>query len=131
VNIGGTTTMSAQEGSAHEGSTHEGSTQKRSSQETASTIAKRARCADPDSSYSHLFFSEDPIQVARAKAICALCTVRDLCLTTAIEREEAYGVWGGELVVDGEIKVDIPRRGRPRKVPRILVNVDEVTGIAI
>ncbi len=102
-----------------------------SAQETASIIAKWARCADPDSSYSHLFFSDDPVQVARAKAICALCTVRDLCLTTAIQREEAYGVWGGELVVDGEIKVDIPRRGRPRKVSRILVNVDEVTGIAI
>jgi len=97
----------------------------------ASLIAKRARCADPDSSYSHLFFSDDPIHVARAKAICALCTVRDLCLSTALRRAEAYGVWGGELVVDGEIKVDIPRRGRPRKVPRILVNVDEVTGIAI
>ena len=102
-----------------------------SAHETASVIAKRARCADPDSSYSHLFFSEDPIQVARAKAICALCTVRDLCLSTALAREEAYGIWGGELVVDGAIRVDIPRRGRPRKVSRILVNVDEVTGTPI
>jgi WhiB family redox-sensing transcriptional regulator len=91
-------------------------------------IAKRARCADPDSSYAHLFFSEDPINVARAKAICSTCTVRTLCLTTALERQEAYGVWGGELVVDGVIKIDIPRRGRPRKVSRILVDVDEVTG---
>lgn len=102
-----------------------------SKQDVTSVISKRARCADPDSSYSHLFFSEDPIHVARAKAICALCTVRDLCLSTALGRQEAYGVWGGELVVDGEIKADIPRRGRPRKVSRILVNVDEVTGIAI
>ena len=54
--------------------------------------------------------------------------MRDLCLSTALVREEAYGVWGGELLVDGEIKLDIPRRGRPRKVSRILVNVDEVTG---
>lgn len=120
-----------------EGTSDEGMTDQRmtargmSAYETAAVIAKRARCADPDSSYSHLFFSEDPIHVARAKAICALCVVRDLCLSTALQREEAYGVWGGELVVDGEIKVDIPRRGRPRKVSRILVNVDEVTGIAI
>ncbi len=35
---------------------------------------------------------------------------------------------GRRLVVDGEVKFDIPRRGRPRKVSRILVNVDEVTG---
>ena len=99
-----------------------------STQSAASVIARRARCADPDSSYSQLFFSEDPINVARAKAICATCTVRQLCLSTALQRQEAYGVWGGELIVDGEIKVDIPRRGRPRKVSRILVNVDEVTG---
>ena len=91
-------------------------------------IARRARCADPDSTYSHLFFSDDPINVARAKAICSVCTVRELCLGTALRRQEAYGVWGGELVVDGEVKLDIPRRGRPRKVSRILVNVDEVTG---
>lgn len=91
-------------------------------------IARRARCADPDSAYSHLFFSEDPINVARAKAICSACTVRLLCLSTALRRQEAYGVWGGELVVDGEVKLDIPRRGRPRKVSRILVDVDEVTG---
>jgi WhiB family transcriptional regulator, redox-sensing transcriptional regulator len=97
--------------------------------ESATTmIARRARCADPDSSYTDLFFSEDPINVARAKAICAMCTVRQLCLSTALRRQEAYGVWGGELVVDGEIKVDIPRRGRPRKVSRIIAKVDEVTG---
>ena len=94
----------------------------------ATVIARRARCADPDSSYSHLFFSDDPVHVARAKAMCAACIVRELCLSTAMQREEAYGVWGGELLVDGEVKLDIPRRGRPRKVSRILVNVDEVTG---
>lgn len=100
-------------------------------QSTATAIARGARCADPDSSYTFLFFSEDPVHVARAKAICARCDVRELCLTTALSREEAYGVWGGELVVDGQIKVDIPRRGRPRKVSRILVNVDEITGTPI
>lgn len=91
-------------------------------------ISRRARCADPDSSYTSLFFSEDPVHLARAKAICAMCVVSDPCLTSALHRREAYGVWGGELVVEGEIKVDIPRRGRPRKVSRILVDVDEVTG---
>lgn len=99
--------------------------------EAATAIVKRARCADPDSRYTFLFFSDDPVHIARAKAICAACNVRDLCLTTALRHHEAYGVWGGELVVDGEIKADIPRRGRPRKVSRILVNVDEVTGTPI
>jgi len=99
--------------------------------EAAAAIVRRARCADPDSRYTFLFFSEDPVHVGRAKAICASCTASDLCLTTALRRQEAYGVWGGQLVVDGEIKTDIPRRGRPRKISRIFVNVDEVTGTPI
>lgn len=30
-----------------------------------------------------------------AKAVCAECPVRDLCLTAAIERAEPVGIWGG------------------------------------
>jgi WhiB family redox-sensing transcriptional regulator len=97
----------------------------------ATVVARRARCADPDSSYLHLFFSEQTVHVARAKAMCSKCTVRDVCLSTALQRQEAYGVWGGELLVDGEIKLEIPRRGRPPKVARIVVKVDEVTGIPV
>jgi WhiB family redox-sensing transcriptional regulator len=100
-------------------------------QDAASGIAARARCFDPDGSNTFLFFSDDPMNLARAKAICAKCTVRQPCLTTALRREEAYGVWGGELIVDGRIKADIPRRGRPRKVARILIEVDEITGTPI
>lgn len=92
-------------------------------------IAKAARCADPRSSYAPLFFSENPLDGARAKAICARCTVRELCLSRALERSEPYGVWGGEFVLDGRI-VDVRRtRGRPPKVPMATV-VDEVTGVA-
>lgn len=94
-------------------------------------IAKSARCADPRSTYAELFFSEDPRDGARAKAICARCNVKTLCLSRAIQRAEPYGVWGGEFVVEGAI-VDVRRtRGRPpRKTPAPLV-VDEVTGLDI
>ena len=92
-------------------------------------IAKSARCADPRSTYSSLFFSENPLDGARAKAICARCAVREVCLSRALERVEPYGVWGGEFVVDGRI-VDVRRtRGRPPKIP-IVMDVDEVTGVA-
>lgn len=30
-----------------------------------------------------------------AKAICARCPVREVCLTHALTRREDYGVWGG------------------------------------
>ena len=30
-----------------------------------------------------------------AKRICAGCTVRELCLESALARHESYGIWGG------------------------------------
>ena len=63
-----------------------------------------------------LFFAERPEDVEYAKSLCADCPVRALCLAGAIEREEPWGVWGGEVFVRGVV---VPRkrpRGRPRKV---------------
>ena len=42
-----------------------------------------------------LFFSSDPDDQARAKAICSTCSERQDCLTGAIERREPAGIWGG------------------------------------
>lgn len=41
-----------------------------------------------------LFFATDDLSVAKAKAVCAECPHRQLCLDQALERNE-YGVWGG------------------------------------
>ncbi len=85
-----------------------------------------ARCADGNGTLSHLFFSDDDHELARAKAICRPCGLRDACLSGAIERIEPYGVWGGKLVIEGT-PVDVkPRRGRPRKHPLPVLVVDEV-----
>ena len=83
------------------------------------------RCADGNGALSHLFFSDDDYDLARAKAICRPCGLSETCLSGAIEREEAYGVWGGKLVLDGlpvEVKA---KRGRPRKHPLPAFVVDE------
>src|SRR6476646_8180667 len=64
---------------------------------------------------SELWFAESPADVEFAKALCQDCPVRDLCLSGALERREPWGVWGGELFLQGVV---IPRkrpRGRPRK----------------
>ena len=79
------------------------------------------------STYTPLFFSENPAEAARAKAICARCTVRGLCLARALQRGEPFGVWGGEFLVDGEVVAVRRGRGRPRKVA-LPTTVDEVTG---
>jgi WhiB family transcriptional regulator, redox-sensing transcriptional regulator len=66
---------------------------------------------DPD-----LWFSDSPAQLELAKAMCSDCPVRVECLAGAIERNEPWGVWGGEIFERGAV---VPRkrpRGRPRKV---------------
>lgn len=62
-----------------------------------------------------LWFAESPGDVELAKALCQSCPVQTLCLAGALTRREPWGVWGGELFLQGTV---IPRkrpRGRPRK----------------
>ncbi len=85
-----------------------------------------ARCNDSHGTLSHLFFSEDLYDIARAKAICAKCPVSDQCLSEALERHEPWGVWGGQLLLNGRIVANKRPRGRPPRQPRPELVVDEV-----
>jgi WhiB family transcriptional regulator, redox-sensing transcriptional regulator len=62
-----------------------------------------------------LFFAESPQDVEQAKAMCRGCRARVACLVGALERKEPWGVWGGELLMDGAIVPHKRPRGRPRK----------------
>ncbi len=65
---------------------------------------------DPD-----LWFAESPAELELAKSLCGECPVRVECLAAAIDRQEPWGVWGGEIFERGAV---VPRkrpRGRPRK----------------
>jgi WhiB family redox-sensing transcriptional regulator len=90
--------------------------QEREMDMTHSTRAERAlltlpcHVGDPD-----LWFAEDPADLERAKALCAGCPIRRECLTAALEREEPWGVWGGQIFERGEIVARKRPRGRPRK----------------
>ena len=88
--------------------------------------APQARCADGNGTLTHLFFSDEAIDVARAKAICSKCRLTESCLERALERAEPWGVWGGELIENGRVVVDKRPRGRPPKNPRPRLVVDEV-----
>lgn len=77
-----------------------------------------AACADDDGSLAHLFFSEDLVDIAAAKRICATCPVMEECLEGALARKEPLGVWGGQLFHNGRILMSKRRRGRPPKNPR-------------
>jgi WhiB family redox-sensing transcriptional regulator len=74
-----------------------------------------ARCRDGAGSMVPLFFSEQLDDIARAKAICALCPVIEPCLAGAVERREPWGVWGGQLFANGKILAFKRKRGRPPK----------------
>ena len=87
---------------------------------------RAARCGDGNGTLTHLFFSDDLLDIARAKAICRKCTQAAVCLGGALERVEPWGVWGGELLSNGEIIVNKRPRGRPPKHPRPELVVDEV-----
>lgn len=94
--------------------------------EMADLDTSYARCSDGNGTLSHLFFSDDDYELARAKSICSACGLKEACLNDAIERVEPYGVWGGKLVLDG-VPVEFKRkRGRPRKHPLPVLVVDEV-----
>jgi WhiB family redox-sensing transcriptional regulator len=75
--------------------------------ETESAIPCRA---DPE-----LWFAESPADVELAKSLCQECPVRLPCLAGAHERQEPWGVWGGELFVSGVVVARKRPRGRPRK----------------
>jgi WhiB family redox-sensing transcriptional regulator len=65
---------------------------------------------DPD-----LWFAQQPDYISLAKSLCGDCAVREACLAGALDRREAAGVWGGQLLVDGVIVAFKRGRGRPRK----------------
>jgi len=71
------------------------------------------RSEDPE-----LYFAESPSDVELAKALCQDCPVRAECLAGALERREPWGVWGGQLLLNGKVLQSKRRRGRPPKVAR-------------
>lgn len=86
-----------------------------------------AACNDGTGTLTELFFSEDLLDIARAKHLCSTCPLRLRCLEEALDRREPWGVWGGELLVDGRILAHKRRRGRPPKArPAEVIVIDGV-----
>lgn len=81
-------------------------------------IWANARCNDGTGALAALFFSEQLDDIARAKAFCGDCPVREPCFQAALHRREPYGVWGGRLFFKGKVLAVKRPRGRPPKNPR-------------
>lgn len=77
-----------------------------------------ALCATGGAGLTAMFFSEELQDIAAAKRLCADCPVLVPCLEGAMARREPWGVWGGQLFLNGKILASKRRRGRPPKVAR-------------
>jgi WhiB family redox-sensing transcriptional regulator len=89
-------------------------------------VLSAKRCSDGNGTLSYLFFSEEWVDIQRAKAICSKCSNQAACLSGALEREEPWGVWGGEELEMGRV-VGVRRpRGRPPVKARPVTAVQEV-----
>ena len=89
-----------------------------SSEEFSPAWWDEAACRDGAASLTSAFFSEELQEIARAKSICAECPAMLTCLEGAIARREPWGVWGGQMFINGKILATKRRRGRPPKNPR-------------
>ncbi len=81
-------------------------------QTVAMSAGSEIPCRDYD---AELWFAERPEDVEFAKSLCGTCPARVGCLAGALERQEPWGVWGGQLLVQGAIVARKRPRGRPRK----------------
>lgn len=75
-------------------------------------IATLIPCREHD---AELWFAEGTADVELAKSLCRECPIREGCLAGAVARSEPWGVWGGEVFVDGVVVARKRGRGRPRK----------------
>jgi hypothetical protein len=85
----------------------------------ATTTSRVAPCAGKLAMFfppTHLKTADRNAAVATAKAICATCIDAEACLAGALARCEVDGVWGGELLRDGEVIPAYVGPGRPRKI---------------
>ncbi|GIG65329.1 WhiB family redox-sensing transcriptional regulator [Phytomonospora endophytica] len=80
--------------------------------DTAVTDGRQLPCRQND---ADLWFAETPTELEYAKSLCGDCPVRVECLAGALERQEPWGVWGGEIFERGAIVARKRPRGRPRK----------------
>ena len=78
-----------------------------------------ARCRDETGLMTALFFSEQIDDIARAKQVCRRCPLLEPCLEGATRRREPWGVWGGQLFLNGRILAHKRQRGRPPKNPQM------------
>lgn len=90
-------------------------------------VDAECRIYDPDIFFPEwLNTIERDKKIERAKRICAVCVVRDICLVDAIESGEKFGIWGGK---DERERRYIARYYRRAQNPNIDESIEAKTKI--
>lgn len=72
-----------------------------------------ARCRDLSISESDQFFSDDPEDHRKvSEDYCFECPVRSLCLQSALENKDIWGVWGGTTQEQRRRTLGVDENGR-------------------
>jgi WhiB family redox-sensing transcriptional regulator len=74
--------------------------------------------ADPDLFFPISGSGPATEQIARAKAICATCLVRDECLRYALDADPLHGVWGGMSEEERRLLLGREQKARARAARR-------------
>ncbi|GLZ81982.1 transcriptional regulator WhiB [Actinorhabdospora filicis] len=82
---------------------------------TEQAVAATGRTLPCRTNDADLWFAETPTELEFAKSLCNDCPVKVECLAGALERQEPWGVWGGEIFERGVVVARKRPRGRPRK----------------
>lgn len=82
-----------------------------------------ASCREETGGLTELFFSDQIPDIIRAKEICSTCALIEPCLDGALDRREPWGVWGGQLFLNGKILAQKRKRGRPPKNPSAAIQL--------
>jgi WhiB family transcriptional regulator, redox-sensing transcriptional regulator len=78
---------------------------------------RRASCGSlPARKADRIFFPERGGSLKRARVICARCPVKAECLAYALEKGEAFGIWGGTSEKE---RRELQRTRRKRAIPRV------------
>lgn len=74
-----------------------------------SNWAKDANCQDTNID----FHSRKPKDIKAAKALCDECPVKLMCLQSALDNQERFGVWGGADEIELRKDQAINAKGEP------------------
>jgi WhiB family redox-sensing transcriptional regulator len=73
-----------------------------------------------------VFFPISEEDAWRAKEICQMCSVREMCLVFSLKNRERYGVWGA---VTEKERIDMFRKGTAAKVLAATMRTDQLAGV--